>query len=188
MIAPRLPRISLPTLQPKTAIIHAKDQAGIIGRLGDSDQEVSGSDFKERWRRFLACINIFQFADTFTFWTSSEATNDAAPDIVFEVKNQMPSDWELISKEVISRLKPVVEILARESLPVPTVEYFNEGIDDDAFAELAWIGANGKIAILTGDQQGFSDQWQHQRWKVVLLEEIEAKGISWLIKEIKKII
>lgn len=171
----------------ENAIIHAKEQAGIIGRLGDSDQEVSGSDFKERWRRFLACINAFQFTDTFNFWTSSEATEGAAPEIVFEGKFEMSGDWKLVFEETISRLRPVVETLAKEDLPAPTVEYMNDDIEDDAFAEMAWEGPSGKIAVLAGDQQGFAYLWQNQGWKVILPDEIEVKGANWLISEIKKI-
>jgi DEAD/DEAH box helicase domain-containing protein len=171
----------------ENAIIHAKEQAGIIGRLGDSDQEVSGSDFKERWRRFLACINAFQFTNTFNFWTSSEATEGAAPEIVFEGKFEMSGDWKLVFEETISRLRPVVETLAKEDLPVPKVEYMNDDIEDDAFAEMAWEGPSGRVAILAGDQQGFANLWQNQGWKVILPDEIEVKGTNWLISEIKKI-
>ena len=171
----------------ENAIIHAKDQTGIIGRLGDSDQEVSGSDFKERWRRFLACINVFQFTDAFSFWTSSEAIDGVAPEIVFEGKTEMPEEWKFVYEETISSLKLVVEMLAKEGIPAPEVECVNEDIDDDVFAELAWKGTNGKVAVLAGDQQGFADLWQNQGWKVILPPEIEVKGTGWLIGEIKKI-
>ena len=169
------------------AIIHAKDQTGIIGRLGDSDHEVSGSDFKERWRRFLACINAFQFTNAFNFWTSSEAIDGVAPQIIFEGKVEMAQGWKLVYEETISSLRPVAEMLAKEGLPAPKVEYINEEIDDDAFAELAWKGSHGKAAVLAGDQQGFADIWQKQGWKVILPDEIEVKGASWLIGELKKI-
>ncbi len=171
----------------ENAIIHAKDQTGIIGRLGDSDQEVPGSDFKERWRRFLACINAFQFTNAFSFWTSTEAVDGVAPEIVFEGKAEMSAAWKRVSEETISSLRPVVEILAKEGLPAPEVEYINEEIDDDAFAELAWQGAKCKIAVLAGDQQGFAELWQNQGWKVILPDEIEVKGAGWLIGEVKKI-
>ncbi|BBO85595.1 DEAD/DEAH box helicase [Desulfosarcina ovata subsp. sediminis] len=171
----------------ENAIIHAKDKAGIIGRLGDSEQEVSGSDYKERWRRFLACINAFQFTDSFSFWTSSEAMENTAPEIVFEGEYEIAEGWKDVLEETISRLKPVVEALAKAGLPIPKVEFTNDDIDDDAFAELAWEGGNGKIVILAGDQQGFANQWQNQGWRVTLPDEIEIKGVDWLIDEIRKI-
>jgi DEAD/DEAH box helicase domain-containing protein len=38
----------------------------ILGRLDDREAQVAGSDFRERWRRFLACMNLYQFCDRFT--------------------------------------------------------------------------------------------------------------------------
>ena len=50
---------------------------------------------------------------------------------------------------------------------------------NDAFAELAWEEA--KIVILAGDQKGFADKWQQQGWKVILPDDIEARGTQWLV-------
>ena len=168
------------------ALINAKEKAGIAGRLGDSDGELSGSDFKERWRRFLACMNVFQFNSAFDFWTTTEASKDEAPEIVFTGKSEINSAWKDILDNAIPSLRPVVEILSRSDLPVPVVEFINVEIDDDAFAEMAWELPNAKVAILAGDQSGFTTLWQKQGWKVVLPEDIEAKGVEWLINEIKK--
>ena len=56
----------------------------------------------------------------------------------------------------------------------------NEGIDDDAFAELAWLDASPPVALLAGDQEAFRDTWEHQGWTVVLSSELRAGGIGAL--------
>jgi DEAD/DEAH box helicase domain-containing protein len=168
------------------ALINAKEQAGIAGRLGDSNEEVSGSDFKERWRRFLACMNVYQFNSAFSFWTTTEANHDEVPEILFAGKFKMSEAWENVFEDTISSLKPIVEALAKSDLPVPTVEFVNESIEDDAFAEMAWNLPNIKVAVLAGDQTDFANLWQNQGWKVILPSDIEAKGIEWMINEIKK--
>ena len=52
----------------------------VLARIGDSEAERTGSDFPERWRRFLAGLNLFQFIDGFRFWASSEVDAGTAPD------------------------------------------------------------------------------------------------------------
>ena len=167
------------------ALINAKEQVSIAGRLGDSDEEVSGSDFKERWRRFLACMNIYQFNNAFSFWTTTEAINNEVDEILFAAKFEMSESWKNVFEDTIPSLKPIVEILAKSDIPVPTVEYINESIDDDAFAEMAWDLPSKKVAILAGDQIDFANLWQKQGWKVILPSDIEAKGIEWMINEIR---
>jgi len=168
------------------ALINAKEQASIVGRLGDSDEEVSGSDFKERWRRFLACMNVYQFNNAFNFWTTTEAIKDEVPEILFTGKFEMSVAWKNVFEDTISSLRPIVDVLAKSDLPLPTVEFVNESIEDDAFAEMAWDLPNIKVAVLAGDQTDFASLWQNQGWKVILPSDIEAKGIEWMINEIKK--
>lgn len=167
------------------ALINAKEQTGISGRLGNSEEEVSGSDYKERWRRFLACMNVYQFNNAFNFWTTSEAINGVAPEILFTGKFEMSDAWEKVLNDTIPSLKPIAEILAKSDLPVPSVEFVNEGIDDDAFAEMAWDLPNTKICFLAGDQTDFANLWQNQGWKVILPSDIKAKGVEWMITELK---
>lgn len=168
------------------ALINAKEQVAIAGRLGDSDEAVSGSDFKERWHRFLACMNVYQFNSAFSFWTTSEAMNDDVPEILFTGKFEMSAAWNRVREDTISSLRPLVEALAKSDLPAPTVEYVNESIDDDAFAEMAWELPNAKLVILAGDQADFANLWQNQGWQVIVPADIEAKGIAWMINELKK--
>ncbi len=67
---------------------------------------------------------------------------------------------------------------------IPKVEHFNNQIDDDAFAEMAWPNSKPPIAILAGDQTAFAGQWQKQGWKVFTPDELQAKGISCLIDQL----
>jgi DEAD/DEAH box helicase domain-containing protein len=75
--------------------------------------------------------------------------------------------------------------LAAAALPLPAalpkVEYFNEKIDDDAFAEMAWPACSPPIAVLAGDQIDFASAWQQQGWKIMTPDDLQAKGIAYLI-------
>jgi len=153
----------------------------ILGRLGDSETEVTGSDFKERWRRFLACLNLYQFSDNFKFWAVSEVDDETAPDITITAQDELSEDWQEIMNDVIGSLQPCVSALASSKIPVPVVEFYNENIDDDAFAELAWPDSVPPVAVLSGDQADFAGNWQKQGWKIVVLKELQVRGNDWLV-------
>ena len=78
--------------------------------------------------------------------------------------------------------------LATAGLPlpaaIPEVEHFSDRIDDDAFAELAWPQCKPPLAVLAGEQVHFAGQWQHEGWKIVTPDELQAKGIGYLIDEL----
>ncbi len=156
-------------------------QVLILGRLGDSEAERSGSDYRERWRRFLACLNLYQFCDTFRFWTSAEAAAGQAPELLWGVETPPDSPRLGVRDKVTSSLRAYVSELAAADIPVPEVECYNEEINDDAFAELAWRGGKARIALLAGDQTDFASKWQQLGWKVVTTDELQAKGVRWLI-------
>jgi DEAD/DEAH box helicase domain-containing protein len=67
---------------------------------------------------------------------------------------------------------------------IPEVEYFNDQIDDDAFAELAWPHCHPPMAILVGQQIDFIRRWQEQGWKVVTPDDLQARGINMLIEQL----
>ena len=87
-------------------------------------------------------------------------------------------------------LRAYVQELAAADMPLPdslpAVEYFNEQIDDDAFAELAWPSCRPPVALLAGDQEDFALQWQNQGWKVFTPDLLQAKGITHLISQLMK--
>jgi len=161
-----------------------------LARLGDGAAEVTGSDYPERWRRFLACVNFFQFCDTFRFWTSSEVASNQAPELPLGAVTAIAADWQQIVEQVTPGLRSYVLELAAAGLPVPAalpkVEHFNDDIDDDAFAELAWPDAKPAIALLAGDQEDFASQWQKLGWKVVVPDELQARGVEHLVELILK--
>jgi DEAD/DEAH box helicase domain-containing protein len=172
------------------AVSLRRDRVIVMTRLGDSSAEVTGSDYPERWRRFLACVNLYQFCDTFRFWTSSEVALDQAPELPLADVAAVTDDWQRIVEQIAPSLRSHVLELAAAGLPVPAglpkVEYFNDEIDDDAFAELAWPNAKPRIALLAGDQEDFASQWQKLDWKVIVPDELQAKGVSHLVDLILK--
>lgn len=172
------------------AVSNRQSQVIVLARLGDSEAETTGSDFKERWRRFLACLNMYQFSENFRCWASSEVEGGTAPEIPLEAAEAVSDDWQPVLDDVMSSLRPYVQELATAGLPVPAaipkVEYFNEQIDDDAFAELAWPDGSPPVALLAGDQADFASEWQGQGWKVVTPDDLQAKGITHLIDLIGK--
>ncbi|MBF0233005.1 MAG: DEAD/DEAH box helicase [Desulfamplus sp.] len=152
---------------------------GILGHLGDTEPEINGSDFHERWRRFLACLNFYQFHDNFRFWTTSEAENGTAPDFGVEDKKTLPQEWQEVKEETVSVFYPLVERLSMAGSPIPEVEYYNDAVDSDAFAELAWPDLSPPVAVLAGEQADFSENWQKDGWKVVVPNDLEINGIEW---------
>jgi DEAD/DEAH box helicase domain-containing protein len=71
--------------------------------------------------------------------------------------------------------------LISAGIHVPKIEYYHDQIEDDAFAELAWPDPALRLAILVGDQTDFAPFWRKSGWTVITLEELQAKGASWLI-------
>lgn len=172
------------------AISNRQNQTIILGRLGDSETECTGSDYNERWRRFLACANLFQFSENFRFWTSSESISGIAPEVPLQATTAISDEWQTVLDTVTPGLRSYIQELAMAGLPVPQaipqIEYFNDRIEDDAFAELAWPKCSPPIAILAGDQMTFAKNWQEQGWKVITPDDLQAKGISYLIDQLAK--
>ncbi len=113
----------------------------MVARLGDSEADVTSPDFEERWRRFLACMNLYQFLANFHFATGSEVAGELVDEPPFEVLAAMSKEWAAVRDGVCSSVRHVVEELAAcavNQVALPQVEYYNENIDDDAFAEMAW--------------------------------------------------
>ena len=94
-------------------------------------------------------------------------------------------------ENVTSGLRPYVQELASAGLPVPEalpeVEHYNEQIDDDAFAELAWPQCQPPVAVLAGEQIDFVRHWQAQGWKVLTPDDLQAKGITYLIDHLAQL-
>ena len=166
------------------AISNRMGEVIVLARLGDTDSECLGSDYRERWRRFLACLNLFQFCSTFRFWSTSEALNGTAPELPLQSSVKPDDDWIQISNNVTKSIRQYVLDLAGMGLPapeaLPIVEHYNDNIDDDAFAELAWPQLQPQVALLAGDQVEFAEKWQQLGWKVVVPDDLQAKGVRYL--------
>ena len=160
---------------------HAK--AMVVARLGDTEEEVTGSDYCERWRRFLASVNLHQFCAVFEMWATSECVEGFVPDIAFEAE-VIADEWQAVADEVTSSMRQYVQAMALRDLPLPDVEYFHDEMGNDAFAELAWPKASKPIAILVGDQESFAGKWQQLGWTVVVPDDIQSKGMDWLLETI----
>ena len=167
------------------AMLRKADKFVILAHLGDTESQINGSDFNERWRRFLACLNFYQFRENFKFWTTTEAENGAAPDFEIGDKKELSGAWQEVMDNTISVFYPLVETLAKENAQIPEVEYYNDAVDPDAFAELAWPDVHPPLAILAGDQVDFSEKWQGDGWKVVVPDDLDINGMEWFVNLIK---
>jgi DEAD/DEAH box helicase domain-containing protein len=161
----------------------------MVARLGDDEPDVTSPNFEERWRRFLACMNLYQFLGNFHFATSSEVTSGSVEPFPFEASSGISIAWAVVRDGVFSSLRHVVEELA-VSLPsgsrVPKVEYYNENIDDDAFAEMAWPEREPPIAVLAGDQEAFVRRWQEGGWRIFTPDQLQAQGVTVLVEQLNR--
>jgi DEAD/DEAH box helicase domain-containing protein len=171
------------------AITNRSHQSIMVARLGDSETEVTSAEFEERWRRFLACMNLYQFLPNFHFATGSEIANGLVEDVPFEASEGLSKEWFEVREGVCSGLRHCAEELATSGLHesmIPQVEYYNEKIDDDAFAEMAWPNCNPPVAVLAGDQESFLASWQEDGWKVFTPDQLQAQGIAALIEQLNR--
>jgi DEAD/DEAH box helicase domain-containing protein len=171
------------------AMTNRSHQSIMVARLGDSEADVTSTDFEERWRRFLACMNLYQFLANFHFATGSEIADGLVDEIPFEASSGLSKEWAEVRDGVCSSLRHTAEELAASGLSesqFPQVEYYNENIDDDAFAEMAWPSCNPPVAVLAGDQELFLSRWQEDGWKVFTPDQLQAQGIAVLIEQMKR--
>ncbi len=169
------------------AMTNRSHQSIMVARLGDSAAEVGSENFEERWRRFLACINLYQFLTNFHFATGSEIANGLVEEMPFEASAGLPKEWAAVRDNVCSGLRHCTEELAASGLSealIPQIEYYNENIDDDAFAEMAWPNCNPPVAVLAGDQESFLKRWQENGWKVFTPDQLQAQGVAALIEHL----
>jgi DEAD/DEAH box helicase domain-containing protein len=162
----------------------SQGQAIVLGRLADDEAAVTAGDFRELWRRFLACMNLYQWCDSFTMWTTSEARNGRAPDLPLIPHIRLDSAWMHVVAQTTAAVRPYLSTLSAAGIPVPRVEYYHDHLADDLFAELAWPDLDRPVAVLVGDQAAFASQWQEGGWMVVTLGDLQAHGVTWLVEMI----
>ncbi len=164
-------------------ISNRRQDITVLARLGDGEAEVSGSDFKERWRRFLACMNLYQFLNEFRFWAASEAAEQEVT-LPSASTGELSDEWNAVLEGVTLSVRPLVVALEEGDAALPEVEHYGDGVGDEAFAELAWPQATPPAALLVGDQEAFAQQWQRCGWQTILLTDIQAKGVEWMIERL----
>jgi len=172
-------------LQEDIIINKKQENVLIFGRLEDDESSVQESGYRNRWRRFLACMNYYQFAGNFEFWTTQQIENGEEPNISLSHSLRLSDSWQKIHDSIIPSLQQIVRSLAAEEVHEPKVEYFNNDVDEASFAELAWPELDVPVAVLAGEQVSFASQWQRLGWKVVTTDDISSRGLAWLIDLIK---
>ena len=150
----------------------------VLGRLGDTAAERSGTDYRERWRRFLASMNLFQFVSQFEFFASSEHYEEDSWSMPSRATGVSP-EWEQILQLVVGSLIAQLRPIAERKCPIPEVEFYHDELADDACAEVAWT--EKKIVVLVGDQASFADRWQAIGWRVVTPDDLAARGTEWFV-------
>lgn len=153
------------------------ESVNISGRLGDSGAERSAEGYGQRWRRFLAGLNLLQFHRGFEYWAASEfatGTESKSPPPAPELS----PEWKAAKKACVASIADIIDQCAGAGLPAPTVEFYRDSQKDDC-AEMAWPGPC--VALLVGDQASFQQQWEAQGWHTSTPEEFREKGISWFL-------
>ena len=160
-----------------------RDQVRVSARLDDSeDERLAVNSYRPRWREFLACLNFFQFCRSFSFFTTSEALADTAPEVIPESAVSIASgEWAEVRAEVITSFHRLVDELAAAQVPLPEAAYEDESIGEDAIAELAWVEHHPPIAVLGGEQATLSADWKNAGWAVVTSDDLQANGNEFLI-------
>lgn len=163
------------------------DRLRIALRLDDSEgQRAQVTAFRTLWRRFHALLNLFQFPERLTVFTTSEVEAGVAPELELVIAGMIPPGWQQVVDTVVSTLQPLAKALALAGCVMPELEYYADDLVGDAFAELAWPNASTPVAILTGDQRSFTEQWQNAGWMVCTDLDIVAKGRQWVIDLVPK--
>ncbi|MGB5063838.1 MAG: hypothetical protein WBQ37_08765, partial [Candidatus Competibacter sp.] len=168
------------------AINGLADRIQVGLRLIDSAQEREKPGFPERWRRFLALANLFQFCQQFRVFVAAEMAEGTAPDWGLKREVALDERWRDIQQAVVAVLHPAIAQLAAAGIAPPEVEVYLSDASD-CFAELAWRKSDEaesfqrNMAILVGDQAAFASEWQGAGWRVVTWADIQARGTAWLI-------
>ena len=144
------------------------------------------ANYKLRWRQFLAWFNVMQFARGFTVLTTSEFKEGVAPIPDFSSPGIVSAEWQALLNDCLSSMEAFVKALAADNCVIPEVEYYDEAIADDAFAEYAWVEGKKKVVFLVGDQSSFSSRWVKAGFKVYSDADLRVQGINSIIKAVPK--
>ncbi len=82
-------------------------------------------------------------------------------------------------------MRPYIKHFASAKFPITNIEYYNEDIDSEAFAEISWPKANPPIAVLVGDQCTYKETWRKKGWRVITFDDIREQGIDSVINSLE---
>ena len=154
-------------------------------RLGDYPEERKSRDhYRTRWRQFLAMMNVFQFAENFMPFVTSEVDSGYAPELKVAVDTAISPEWYGVIDKTIPSLSKLCKSLAGLGASVPQVEFYNDDLGEDICAELAWPEKTTPIAILMGDQAAFAGNWMAAGWIAITQQEMSSKGEAWVVSMI----
>lgn len=144
------------------------------------------SNYKPRWRQLLAWLNAMQFVTGFNVLTTTEFKEGIAPLPDFSSPGILSEEWQSLLEESIGSFEAFIRALADADCVVPSVEYYDDAVADDAFAEYAWVTPSKKIVFLVGDQISFSSRWLKAGFKVFSDSDLKIQGVETIIKDIPK--
>jgi DEAD/DEAH box helicase domain-containing protein len=155
-------------------------------RLDDSEDIRSDRAFKIRWRQFMGLFNWLQFMNDFSVSTTSEASSNCSPELVLKGNFELSTEWTIVHENVLPALASLVTEMAENQAELPELEYYADGLPDDAFAEMAWVRGNSKIVFLVGDQTGYVHQWQSAGFNVFTDKDINNLGSEQFVSQLPK--
>jgi DEAD/DEAH box helicase domain-containing protein len=152
----------------------------LVLRLEDREEQRSQVEsFRKRWREFHSLLNWFQFVERFQVFAVTECLEGIAAPFELSQPQSVDSDWAEVVELVASSVKPDALALAEAGAPIPEVEYYDDSLADELFAEMAWPDGSQRLAFLAGDQASFANQWQAAGWIVFTEQDVKAKGRAW---------
>jgi len=90
-------------------------------------------------------------------------------------------EWLDVFEDSIEPVKPLVQLLAANKLPIPETEYESDTLDEAMVSELAWPGHHPPIAILNDHQKEFQQQWIDNGWEIFFVSESPSEELLEII-------
>jgi DEAD/DEAH box helicase domain-containing protein len=154
-------------------------------RLDDSEElRADKAAYKPRWRMFLAFWNVMQFSGSTHVFATSDLSGPVGEDLNFSIQDSLSNDWRMIVDESLASLEGFVLAMAAANRQTPELEYYDDAISDDVFAEFAWTVGGKKVVFLVGDQTTFFDHWVKAGFKVLTMDELKVKGVDYVVDQI----
>jgi DNA helicase-4 len=110
-----------------------------------------------------------------------EALPDTHQSGMEKLSEPTTNPWQEVIADVVASLQPtMLEISRISGLAVPVVAFELEG-SDDLVAELAWPKHSPPVAILSGNQVDFSNDWISAGWTMIDAKTVIQSGSKLLL-------